>query len=150
VNHRLTTTPDLVIGDDYMRRWRLLPRNPICNIYLHHFLHSDDDRALHDHPWPSLSMVIEGQTGEIYGDIVPLRYDRYTGDKFRLLRAGDIVYRPASWKHRIVIGHDETAVTLFVVGPRIRQWGFWCPQGWRHWRDYCEPNDEGRIGRGCE
>lgn len=45
--------PDVVIGGDaspYMRRWWVIPRNRRFNVYLHHFLRSDDDRALHDHP----------------------------------------------------------------------------------------------------
>jgi hypothetical protein len=40
--------PDQVIGGrerPYMLRWYLIPRNRFCNIYLHHFLRSDDDRA---------------------------------------------------------------------------------------------------------
>jgi hypothetical protein len=45
--------PDFVIGGDspYMLRWWIIPRNKFFNIYLHRFLRSDDDRALHDHPW---------------------------------------------------------------------------------------------------
>jgi len=53
--------PDFVIGppdDPYMRRWWLLPRNRVLNVYLHHVRHDDDDRALHDHPWASLSILL--------------------------------------------------------------------------------------------
>jgi hypothetical protein len=41
-----------------MRRWWVIPRNKFFNIYLHHFLHSDDDRALHDHPWWNVSILL--------------------------------------------------------------------------------------------
>ena len=40
---------DLVVGGDadpYLRRWWLIPRNRIFNVYLHHFMRSDDDRVL--------------------------------------------------------------------------------------------------------
>lgn len=36
------------------------------NIYLHHFQRSDDDRALHDHPWWfNASWILEGEYDEI-------------------------------------------------------------------------------------
>lgn len=41
-------------------------------------------------------------------------------------------------------------VTLFFCGPRVREWGFHCPQGWRHWRQYVAPTSYGnRVGKGC-
>jgi hypothetical protein len=43
--------PDFVIGDHYLHRWWVVPRNEKSNVYLHEILHSDDDRAMHDHPW---------------------------------------------------------------------------------------------------
>ena len=42
-----------VIGKNYLSRWHIIPRNRYFNIYLHKFVGSDDDRALHDHPWRS-------------------------------------------------------------------------------------------------
>ena len=45
--------PDFIIGDDhdpYLKRWWLIPRNPLVNVYLHQILRSDEDRALHDTP----------------------------------------------------------------------------------------------------
>ena len=59
--------PDFIVGDPanpYLRRWWLLPRNPVFGIYLHQFMRSDDDRALHDHPWPSLSLTLRGRMME--------------------------------------------------------------------------------------
>ena len=63
VEKALCRTPDLVIGgwdDPYLLRWWLIPRNRWFNVYLHLFLRSDDDRALHDHPWFNLSFLLEG------------------------------------------------------------------------------------------
>ena len=48
-------------GSEYLVRRYLLPRNKFLNIYLHKFLGSDDDRALHDHPWYSISCVLKGR-----------------------------------------------------------------------------------------
>jgi len=63
--------PSIVIGHDglpYLKRWYIIPRNKYFNIYLHQFLRSDDDRALHDHPWFSLSHIIEGSYNEVLKD----------------------------------------------------------------------------------
>ena len=137
--------PDFVIGgagDPYLRRWWMIPRNPLFNVYLHHFLRSDDDRALHDHPWINLSILLAGQ------------YDEHTiaagGLNVRSRRrAGAWQLRGAKAAHRIELV-DGPCWTLFVTGPRIRQWGFHCPAGWRHWRDFTKPGASGEIGRGCE
>ena len=53
--------PDFIIGDNYLRRWWLIPRNRWLNVYLHEFRASDDDRALHDHPWASCSIILRGE-----------------------------------------------------------------------------------------
>lgn len=147
--HRIITRrlPDIVIGgaaDPYLRRWYLLPRNPLCNAYLHQFLRSDDDRALHDHPWSSLSLAL-GSAGiwEVY-------QAADGAEMLRAINAGDLVYRGARFAHRLIVPADCPAMTLFVTGPRIRQWGFLCPQGWRHWREFTASHDRGDIGRGCE
>lgn len=55
--------PDFVIGGaerPYLLRWWLIPRNPVFNVYLHQFMRSDDDRALHDHPWANCSVLLRG------------------------------------------------------------------------------------------
>src|SRR5690606_35831081 len=55
--------PDFIVGGaerPYLKRWWLIPRNPIFNVYLHQFLRDDDDRALHDHPWPWCSILLDG------------------------------------------------------------------------------------------
>lgn len=138
--------PDVIIGgaeDPYMKRWHIVPRNPWFNIYLHHFLRSDDDRALHDHPWWNMSILLTGG----YIEHLP------SGPVFRY--RGGIVWRPATAAHRIEL--DQGPVwTIFVTGPRVRQWGFHCPKGWRHWEEFVksEVNEDGSIvaeaGRGCD
>lgn len=128
---------DFVIGDDYLCRWWVIPRNEGCNIYLHHILHSDDDRALHDHPFDNTSMVLAG------------RYVETTPDGEFLRETGSIVTRAATDSHRLSILPGESAVSLFVTGPKIRDWGFHCPQGWRIWYDFVAPDDKGAVGRGC-
>ena len=129
--------PDFVIGDDYLRRWWVVPRNPFCSVYLHEILHSDDDRALHDHPWENISVLLAGG----YVEHTPAgRFER---------KAGDVVTRPADAMHRLEVVPGQRAVSLFLTGPRVREWGFGCPQGWRHWTDFVDSRDKGQVGRGC-
>jgi len=146
INHR---APDRIIGsagDPYMYRWHLIERNRDGNAYAHRFFRSDDDRAHHDHPWESCSIVLAG------------RYIEHSiaagGIHRRVMRiAGDVIYRGAHEAHRIEIIAGELApVTLFLTGAVIREWGFHCPdRGWVHWREFTNPADGGAtIGRGCD
>ena len=56
---------DEVIGEDYMRRWHLRRSTSRNNLYLHRYDGSDDDRALHDHPWRSISILLWGRISEV-------------------------------------------------------------------------------------
>jgi hypothetical protein len=134
---RMQKAPDFVIGADYLRRWWIVPRNKLCNVYLHEILHSDDDRALHDHPWDNTSMLLEGS------------YIEHTPEGSFDREAGSIIHRKATDAHRLEIPEGGRAISLFFTGPTIREWDFHCPQGWRHWRDFVDTRDSGQVGRGC-
>lgn len=149
--------PDFVIGgheSPYLRRWWLIPRNRFFNIYVHQFLRSDDDRALHDHPWLfNCSILLDGQ----YREHTPKgAFDR---------RAGDWKFRWGGAPHRVELFHAGMAIgnrtpfsigrpfpcwTLFITGPVVREWGFHCDRGWVHWKQFTDSRDKGAIGRGCE
>ena len=133
----LSRKPDYVIGQDYLRRWWVIPRNEFCNVYLHQFLHSDDDRALHDHPWENSSHIIDGS------------YIEHTPEGSFIRKAGEYVERPANALHRIELINDEPVISLFITGPKIREWGFACPQGWVPWQEFTAPGDSSQTGRGC-
>lgn len=136
--------PDLIIGgndDPYLRRWWLIPRNRWFNVYLHHFMRSDDDRALHDHPWWNLSILLDG------------RYVEHTIDAGGINRraerhAGQMKFRRACAAHRIELV-DWPCWTLFITGPRLRDCGFHCRRGWVPWQQFTKPENPGEIGRGC-
>jgi hypothetical protein len=141
INRNLKREPDFVIGGvqrPYMLRWFIIARNRFFNIYHHLIKRSDDDRALHDHPWWSLSLVLDGGMLEIL-----------PGGVSRQLKQGDIVLRRASSAHRLEIRDGYFCKTLFITGPRIREWGFHCPQGWKHWKDFVSKGDSGSVGPGC-
>ena len=131
--------PDMVVGprgDPYLLRWYLIPRNDQFNVYYHRFLHDDDDRALHDHPWPSFSIVMSGILRE------------HTEQGARNLIHGDCVFREPDTAHRLALPAGP-AETLFITGPRVREWGFHCPKGWVPWQDFVDPDNPGEVGPGC-
>lgn len=156
--------PDFVIGGPdrpYLRRWWLTPWSGLYRdierptwwqnivrrlpgVYLHHFCRSDDDRALHDHPWANVSIVLRG----LY-----LEHTIAAGgiQRCRVLMAGEWAFR---WSgriaHRIELV-DGPCWSLFITGPRYRGWGFHCPeQGWIPWERFTATDDPGAIGKGCE
>lgn len=152
IRRALRRSPDFVIGgadSPYLRRWWLWPRNRWCNAYLHQLLRDDDDRALHDHPWANLTLVLLGS----YVEVMPLARTRWPLERRLMVRtrlAGEVVVRRATAPHRLMVPAGP-CWTLFLTGPRVREWGFWCPHEWRHWRRFTNPADGGAtIGRGCE
>ena len=152
--------PDFMVGTQatpYLLRWYLLPRNRFLNAYLHCFMRDDDDRALHDHPWLSLSFMLRGSYIE---HTIPQggMHCRET------IEAGDIRFRRATHAHRIellpamqfregvarFVG-QEKCWTLFLTGPVLREWGFHCPQqGWVPWQKFTVPGKPGETGAGCD
>ena len=158
---KLGRKPDFVIGEfsnPYLFRWWVIPRNKIFNIYLHQIIRDDDDRALHDHPWVNVSIVLSG----ILREVMPNRK--------RILKRFCPYFRRATAQHRLELVKGFEVVpdrpgfakitypakpvwTLFLTGPKIRDWGFQCPEdsaagGWRIWSDFVGKNS-GEVGRGC-
>lgn len=143
----LSREPDETLGpatNKYMERWYVIKHNRWLNIYIHHFSRSDDDRALHDHPWASVSVLLCGN----YREHLP-------GDKAFIRAEGHFYPRRASAAHRIelmdayAIGHKQQVLTMFITGPHVREWGFLCPKGWRHWKMFTkEISEGGSIGCG--
>jgi len=139
--------PDFVIGgaeNPYMLRWWVIPRNRWFNIYLHKILRDDDPRALHDHPWWNISVVLKGGYLEWFSTPGATPIDcRWRGPL-------SIVFRKPTAAHRLTLGSNGPAWSLFITGPKVRNWGFHCEKGWRPWEEFCATDDTGRIGRGCE
>ena len=113
-----------------LRIWKL-PR-----IYLHNICRSDYDRALHNHPWWFFSILLRGRYWEYL--------DKGDGkEEMKLRTAPSIVFRGLPISHRIElpINDSETSCwTLFITGPRVRPWGFFCEDGWRNSKGFegCE------------
>lgn len=136
----------VTIGEDsdpYMRRWFVSPRGDKPACYLHQFLRSDDDRALHDHPWASCGIILAGGYLEhLPNNIVVER------------RVGDVIPREALHRHRVELhrdgDHNREAWTLFLTAERTRDWGFWCPEErFVRWQDFTEGPNGKHVGVGC-
>jgi hypothetical protein len=125
--------------DVYLRRWRLI-ETPWFSVKLHHILRPDADRALHDHPWSFVSVILRGG----YTEQVPLWGGSLAAARSGMTRMarrwpGKAHRVRAEGLHRIAQLHGD-CWTLVFCGPRRREWGF-VPTAtgeWVDWRTYCE------------
>jgi len=120
----------------YMHRWWRIARNAYMNIYYHIVLRSDDDRALHDHPWANLSIVLDGGYYEHTIDAGGVNKKTWYGPgSVRFRRAGTFAHRlELAPKHATGEPWDRNALqpvtTIFITGPVLRRWGFHHPEQW--------------------
>jgi len=140
--HPIYREPDFIVGkpeDPYLLRWFIWKKSwfKYFKIYLHKFCKSDWDRALHDHPSKSISFLIKGE----YREITP------NGIKYWC--APSIIFRDEKTPHRIELIDDKPAWTIFIFGKHLKEWGFWCPKGWVHWKEFVDEHDHGNVGKGC-
>lgn len=161
-------------GEVYLRRWWIIPRNNFFNIYLHNML-KDDDAVLHDHMYISLSLVLtDGLTenfvrrpdrvwrkmeikDHVEGWLAGTYFPMQSISEHRDISEGALIYRSSRLAHQLVV--QKPAWTIFITGPRIKEWGFWCPKGFRHWKNYVDvtqdPSVQGghkstsKVGIGC-
>jgi hypothetical protein len=136
-------SPDFVVENPtgpYLRRWWIIPRNKWFNVYLHHFLQSDDDRALHDHPWTfNISILLKGHYLE-----------HRLGGKVRRRRRFIPIIRIGKAPHRVELIENKPVWTVFITGRVVREWGFYCPSGWKHWKKFVSTFEGGNgKGPGC-
>lgn len=130
----------------YMHRWWRLPRNWALNVYYHIVLRSDDDRALHDHPWFNFSLVLDGGYYEhtiLEGGIH--RKVWFGPGKMKFRWHGKKAHRLELARHgEISLDGEAPATTIFITGPVLRRWGFHHESGWvdAYDRDaFCDANN---------
>lgn len=140
----------------YMERWWRIPRNWATNIYFHVVRRSDDDRALHDHPWWSFSIVLEGgYTEETIQAGGTHKREWFGPGKMKFRISGKYAHRLELATARDIRGNyrisaerpdefeEEPARTIFITGPVLRRWGFHAKDQWvdaYDWDAYCEAN----------
>lgn len=102
---------------------RTYVKTPWFSLRLHHWLHSDDARHFHDHPWWFYTLVLKGG----YTDVSPAGEER--------MRAGRIRFRPAHHQHTVRVDPGG-CWTFLITGPEIRRWGFWVGPKWLNAKRY--------------
>lgn len=111
---------------------------------LHIIKSSDMDRHLHDHPWWNASIILEGS----YVEEVPGWFgqdplmDSIPGmNKFLLREPGDVVFRKATDRHRLTL-ITSRVVSLFIMAPAERMWGFHTEEGFIPFREYLAQSEK--------
>ena len=153
--------PDLTLLTDqdqaqvYMQRWWLSRESAPggggqYGLYVHVF-ESDDPQDLHNHPWPSVSLLLAG-----------CMFDNNASYR-HTLREAALLMRSAGYKHRVTLPREgpaylhammeamtsgkqtAKAITLIATGRRTqRGWGFETPDG-RIERVDTKPTAQGAI-----
>jgi hypothetical protein len=131
--------PDVRIPGDrsippYMLRWWKIKRNAFFNVYYHIVRRSDDDTALHDHPWWNFSIVLEGSYTEHLIEAGGInRKTRYGPGAVRFRRSGNFAHRLELDRYeegKLFGGEEKPVLTIFITGPALRRWGFHHPLQW--------------------
>jgi hypothetical protein len=127
---------DRVENEPYLERYYLFlkERNRFpFNVFLHKFLKSDPD-DVHDHPWSYATLILKGG----YWEWIP--QFNSAGEKIGEVAAwrgpGHFRISPARSYHRIELDPAVTAWTLFMPGPKQRDWGFLVRNQWVQWEEY--------------
>ncbi len=102
-------------GHPYLKRWVFWFGG---TLRIHHFLASDEDRAVHDHPWWFVTFPLTGYAEYIREGGVEVR---------RAVKPWRPHLRGATFRHRVELLKFPTW-TVVLTGRKSREWGFW-PDG---------------------
>lgn len=135
-------------GMAYLFRWTLLSIYKWISFKLHVIMASDDLCA-HDHPWFFFTIILNGgyfewtpkdqkERGKILDErLAPdgiIEVKRWHG-------AGSIMYRNKKWRHSLELdtynnGVPIPCITFAIMGPVVKEWGFFTKWNWIYWEDY--------------
>lgn len=115
--------------DPYLSRWFLIHRKWL-SVFIHKFHRSDEDRALHDHPWNYISIILR------HG------YWEHSKSGVEWIPEGSVIFRRGTWRHRIELDKGKKAWTLIIRFKRYREWGFWNGEQFTQWQDWWRANCE--------
>jgi hypothetical protein len=103
-------------------------KTPWFAVCLHWIQKPDAEPWLHDHPVSFFSIILRGKYCELRQDGAGEPYHK-VNRWFNFVRASN------EDRHRIIFTRANT-LTLCLMGPKTREWGFHMPEGWIVWRDY--------------
>lgn len=110
--------------EQYMHRYYLLHKDRVnfpFNILLHKIVRSDDP-IYHDHPWSYITVVLKGGYWEHTPEIDT--NGNITAHRVIWRGPGSIISRKAHEFHWLELDKNQPAITLFIPGKRVREWGF--------------------------
>lgn len=141
-------------GRTYLVRYILFKSKWMC-IYIHRFLVSDLE-TFHDHPWNFFTFVIQGG----YDEYKIKRKNGLWIEKRIRRKPMSLAYRKATDIHRVAVDRNYTEeemesapLTICVIGPRVREWGFWIGdkvKKWIGWTDFLNIDTSNSDFRGHE
>jgi len=127
---------DRVDNEPYLERYYLFlkerDRFPF-NVFLHKFLKSDPD-DVHDHPWPFATLILKGGYWEWRPHFN--EQGQKIGEVAKWCGPGSFRTAKATTYHRIELDPAVTCWTLFMPGPKQRDWGFLVRNVWVQWEQY--------------
>lgn len=129
------------VDTGYITRLHLV-KTPWFAVCLHWLNHPDPEPYPHDHPVSFLSLILRGEYTERRGE---------EGNSWRTFRLGDRRRRwwnfvRATDVHSIIMVKRGT-LTLALMGPKVREWGFHTPSGWQSRRDYYAEKNAAEAAR---
>ena len=131
----------------YLRRWILFSFFGY-KLMLHKIVRADHDRCLHDHPWGFFGFILKGG----YVEDVPTS-NPYSSTSNIIHWTGRRTVKPLRFinrlnphfTHRIHRLLNGPSWTILVRTPSVREWGFYTPEGWLHWRKFLGLKQETRV-----
>jgi hypothetical protein len=99
------------VDSDYITRLHIL-KTPWFAICLHWINSPDPEPYLHDHPVSFLSLILWGW------------YEEHRGERGIILRQRWWNWIRATDRHTICEVAPRGALTLCLMGPKVREWGF--------------------------
>ena len=110
------------VPSNYILRLHLI-KTPWFAICLHWINGPDPEPFNHDHPVSFLSLILNGG------------YVEHRNNQYKFRSWWNYIKANAMDKHTIVSVSPNT-LTLCLMGPKTREWGFHTNKGWVYWKDY--------------
>jgi hypothetical protein len=127
---------DRVDGELYLTRYYIFLKERTkfpFNIFLHRF-HKSDEEVLHDHPWSYATLILKGGYYE-WNPVFNSKQEKI-GEICTWRGPGHFRVCGANSYHRVELDPGVTCWTLFMPGPKKRDWGFLVKGQWVQWEEY--------------
>jgi hypothetical protein len=115
-----------ITDSEYITRLHLI-KTPWFAVCLHWINKPDPEPYLHDHPVSFLSVILRGGY---------IEYRLTNGRRYRRVNRWFNFIRATPYDCHTIIEVLPGTLTLALMGPKTREWGFHTHGNWTHWKDY--------------